>query len=92
MLLLPRVFLISSEAQEALIEVAAFAFIGTFVSWLIELQNREKAQHRQTIASLEWTQGELRAHIQAVENEERRLSAINAVLGAVAESWSCRRS
>ena len=85
-LLLPRVFLISSEAQEALIEVAAFAFIGTFVSWLIELQNREKAQHRQTIASLEWTQGELRAHIQAVENEERRLSAINAVLSAVAES------
>jgi two-component system sensor histidine kinase DegS len=85
-LLLPRVFLVASEAQEALIEVAAFAFIGTFVSWLIELQNREKAQHGKTIASLEWTQGELRAHIEAVENEERRLSAINAVLSAVAES------
>ncbi len=85
-LLLPRVFLVASEAQEALIEVAAFAFIGTFVSWLIDVQNREKARHGKTITSLEWTQGELRAHIEAVENEERRLSAINAVLSAVAES------
>ena len=89
-LLLPRIFLVSSEAQEAAIEVAAFAFIGAFVSWLIDLQNREKARHRQTIASLEWTQRELRSHIDAVENEERRLSAINAVLSVVAESLELR--
>jgi PAS domain S-box-containing protein len=85
-LLLPRVFLSSSDPEEAAIEVAAFAFIGAFVTWLIDMQNREKAQHRQTIASLEWTQRELRSHIQAVENEERRLSTINAVLSVVAES------
>ena len=90
MLLLPRVFLVSSEAQEAAIEVAAFAFIGAFVSWLIDLQNREKARHRETIASLEWTQRELRSHIDAVENEERRLSTINAVLSVVAESLELR--
>jgi len=85
-LLLPRVFLISSEAEEAAIEVAAFLFIGAFVSWLIDVQNKEKARHKQTIASLEWAQGELHSHIQAIENEERRLSAINAVLGVVTES------
>ena len=85
-LLLPRVFISSSEAQEAAIEVAAFAFIGAFVTWLIDMQNREKAQHRGTISSLEWTQRELRSHIEAVENEERRLSTINAVLSVVAES------
>ena len=85
-LLLPRVFLISSEAEEGLIEVAAFLFIGAFVSWLIDVQNKEKARHKQTIASLEWAQGELQSHIQAIENEERRLSAINAVLGVVTES------
>ncbi len=50
------------------------------------MQNREKAQHRGTISSLEWTQRELRSHIEAVENEERRLSTINAVLSVVAES------
>jgi PAS domain S-box-containing protein len=88
-LLLPRVFL-ASEAEEALIEVAAFAFIGCFVTWLIDVQNREKSQHRQTIASLEWTQRELRSHIQAVENEERRLSTINAVLSVVTESLELR--
>ena len=85
-LLLPRVFLVSSDAEEAAIEVAAFLFIGTFVSWLIDMQNKEKARHKKTIASLEWAQGELQSHIQAIENEERRLSAINAVLGVVTES------
>jgi PAS domain S-box-containing protein len=85
-LLLPRVFMVASEAEEAAIEVAAFLFIGAFVSWLIDVQNKEKARHKETIASLEWAQGELQSHIQAIENEERRLSAINAVLGVVTES------
>ena len=85
-LLLPRVFVQSSDPQEAAIEVAAFSFIGAFVSWLIALQNREKAQHRQTIVSLEWTQRELRSHIAAVEQEERRLATMNTVLSVVAES------
>jgi PAS domain S-box-containing protein len=85
-LLLPRVFLETSDAEEALIEVAAFLFIGVFVSWLIDRQSREKALHKETIVSLERAQRELRSHIQAIENEERRLSAINAVLGVVSES------
>jgi PAS domain S-box-containing protein len=54
------------------------------------VQNKEKARHKQTIASLEWAQGELQSHIQAIENEERRLSAINAVLGVVTESLELR--
>jgi PAS domain S-box-containing protein len=90
-LLLPRVFTSSYDPQEAVIEIAAFAFIGAFVSWLIDVQNREKAQHRETIASLEWTQRELRSHIEAVENEERRLSTINAVLSVLAESLDLRQ-
>ncbi len=49
-LLLPRVFLISDEAREALVEVIAFLFIGVFVSWLIDVQNKEKARHRQVAA------------------------------------------
>jgi len=59
-LLLPRVFLISSDAHEALIETAAFLFIGAFVSWLIDVQNKEKARHKQTIASLEQAEIEQR--------------------------------
>src|SRR4030042_1272627 len=85
-LLLPRVFLEGSDAEEALIEVAAFLFIGAFVSWLIEMQNREKALHKETIVSLERAQRELRSHIQGIENEGRRLSATNAWLGVVSES------
>jgi PAS domain S-box-containing protein len=85
-LLVPRAFVVPAEAEESLVEVAAFVFIGGFVSWLIDVQSREKHQHRKTISSLEWTQRELRSHIQALENEQRRLSAINTVLGAVAES------
>jgi len=89
-LLLPRFFLVSSEAHEALVEVAAFLFIGAFVSWLIDVQNKEKARHQQTIVSLEWAQQELRAHVQVVEREEKRLSAINVVLGAVTASTELR--
>ncbi|MGD0765466.1 MAG: PAS domain S-box protein [Dehalococcoidia bacterium] len=85
-LLLPRVFIAPAEAGESAVEVAAFVFIGGFVSWLIDVQSREKSQHRETISSLEWTQRELRSHIQALENEQRRLSAINAVLSAAAAS------
>jgi PAS domain S-box-containing protein len=89
-LLLPRVFIVSSEAEEALIEVAAFFFIGAFVSWVIELQNREKARHQETIVSLEWAQQELRSQIRLIETEERRLSGINAVVGVVSESLELR--
>jgi len=85
-LLLPRIFLKAVDTQEAVIEVAAFVFIGAFVSWLIDVQNKEKARHKETIASLEWAQRELRSHIYVIENEERRLSAINAVLRVVTES------
>ena len=59
-LLLPRVFLVSSDAKEAGIETAAFFFIGALVSWLTDMQNREKARHQQTIASLERAQRGLR--------------------------------
>src|SRR3972149_644689 len=58
-LLLPRVFLLSPNAREALVESLAFLFIGAFVSWLIDVQNKEKARHKRTIASLEWAQQEL---------------------------------
>lgn len=89
-LLLPRVFIETADAEEALIEVAAFLFIGAFVSWLIEMQNREKSLHKETITSLKRAQRELRSHIQVIENEERRLSTINAVLGVVSESLELR--
>jgi signal transduction histidine kinase len=56
-LLLPRV-LMSSDAREALVEIAAFLFIGVFVSWLIDVQNKEKARHKRTIASLEQAETE----------------------------------
>jgi PAS domain S-box-containing protein len=89
-LLLPRVFLVASEAEQGLIEVGAFFFIGAFVSWLIDVQNKEKARRKETIVSLEWAQQELRSHIRTIETEERRLSGINAVLGVVSESLELR--
>lgn len=85
-LLLPRVFVISTDAHEALVEVAAFFFIGAFVSWLIDMQTQEKRRHQETIASLELAQQELQTHVQAVEREQKRLSAIGVVLGAVTAS------
>jgi PAS domain S-box-containing protein len=89
-LLLPRVFLISSEAQEAAIEVAAFLFIGAFVSWLIDVQNREKVRHKETITSLEWAQRELRSHIQVIEMNERQLAAVDAISNIVSQSLDLR--
>ena len=85
-LLLPRVFPISSEAHEALIEVAAFLFIGAFVSWLIEVQNRERARRKETIVSLEWAERELRSHIQAIEMNQRQLAAVNDISNIVSQS------
>jgi PAS domain S-box-containing protein len=89
-LLLPRVFPISSEAQEPIIEVAAFLFIGAFVSWLIDVQNKERARHKDTIVSLEWAQRELRSHVQLVEMNERQLAAVNAISNIVSQSLELR--
>jgi len=89
-LLLPRVFPISSEAQEAIIEVAAFLFIGAFVSWLIDVQNKEKGRHKETITSLEWAQRELRSQIQVIEMNERQLAAVDAISNIVSQSLELR--
>jgi PAS domain S-box-containing protein len=52
LLLLPRVLIVPSETREALIEVGAFFFIGSFVTYLIDMQRKEKAQHQETIVRL----------------------------------------
>jgi two-component system sensor histidine kinase DegS len=75
-LLLPRVVLKSSDVEEALIEIFAFFFIGAFVSWLIDMQNKEKARHKGTIATLELAQTQLQ------QSEENLRFYVSQVLKA----------
>lgn len=50
LIMLPRVFLISPYPADALLEVTGIGVVGSFVVWLIELQEREK-RLRQDAAS-----------------------------------------
>ena len=75
-LLLPRVFLKSSDVEEAVIETVAFFFIGAFVSWLIDMQNKEKLRRQETIATLEGAQARLQ------QSEENLRFYVSQVLKA----------
>jgi PAS domain S-box-containing protein len=77
--LLPRAILFSSEVPEAIIETIAFFFIGLLVTWLI---------HRQqlTVGQLEKARQELQKDLQIIMNDEKLLSGLNQIAGAVSES------
>ncbi|RLC59861.1 MAG: hypothetical protein DRI01_10905, partial [Chloroflexi bacterium] len=77
--LLPRALVISPQTPEALTEIAAFLFIGLLISWLIDRQ--ERMVHR-----LQSTQQELQAHVRVIEQNEKRLAALNQISSTVSQS------
>lgn len=77
--LLPRALLFSSEPTESIAEIAAFLFIGLLVSWLIDRQ-------RSALNRLEITQHELKSNVQIIQENEKRLSALNQISSIVSQS------
>lgn len=51
-IMLPRVFLISPYPGDALLETAAVAVVGYLVTWIIEVQEREKTLRQDAVSRL----------------------------------------
>ena len=77
--LLPRAIFFSSEVAEAVTETIAFFFMGLMVSWLIHRQQRAFRQ-------LKNAQQELRADVQIIKDNEKRLAALNQISSTVSAS------
>jgi signal transduction histidine kinase len=53
LIMLPRVFLISSSPADALLETVAVAVVGYLVIWMIETQEREKSLRQKAVSQLQ---------------------------------------
>ena len=53
LIMLPRVFLISSSLADALLETVAVAVVGYLVIWVIETQEREKSLRQKAVSQLQ---------------------------------------
>jgi signal transduction histidine kinase len=51
--MLPRVFLMSASPPDALVETLGVALVGYFVTWLIEVQEREKRLRHEAASRME---------------------------------------
>ncbi len=77
--LLPRALFFSSEPTESIAEITAFLFIGLLVSWLIDRQQR-------AVNRLEKAQRELQSNVKIIQENDRRLSALNQISTTVSQS------
>jgi two-component system sensor histidine kinase DegS len=85
-IMLPRVFLISSSKPDALFETGIVIVIGGLVNLWFESHRRGKEQRQQALLKLEAAQNELQSKVRAMERSEKRLAALNEVSAIVSQS------
>ncbi len=77
--LVPRAIFFSSPVSAAVTETIAFFFISLLVTWLIHRQ-------QQAVRQLEKAQEELQANVKVIQENEKRLAALNRISSTVSES------
>lgn len=81
LVMLPRVFLVSPQPLDALIETIGIALVGLIIVWMIETQDREKKLRQHVVEELETVNA-----ISAVLCQSLELDlTLEQVLGAVLE-------
>lgn len=85
-IMLPRVIFVSPSWGDALLETLGVILVGGLVNMWFEGYQRERKRRQQTLMKLEAAQQELQSHVQAIENSEKRLAALNAVSDIIAQS------
>ena len=82
-IMLPRVFLVSLYPRESLFETCMIAIVGGLISWWFEFRRKEIGKREQTLLKLEAARRELQASIQAIRENERRISALHSISTAI---------
>jgi len=85
-IMLPRAILISETPRDAVIETCAVVIVGGLVNLWFEGYRRERRRAEEALLRLAEAQKELRAYVQVVETNARRLSALNEVSDVMSHS------
>ena len=85
-IMLPRVIFVSPSWEDALVETLGVILVGGLVNMWFEGYQKERKRRQQTLVKLEAAQQELQSHVQAIENSEKRLAALNAVSTIISQS------
>ena len=78
-IMLPRVFLVSLNQRDALLETSAVIIIGGLVNLWFQGYRKEKERTQQALLRLEVAQKELQSYIQVIRSNEKRLAILNEV-------------
>ena len=85
-IMLPRAIFISPAPADALLETVAVLLTGGLVIMWFESLEKEKTLRAQAIAKLEVAQQELQSHVQIIEQDKRRLGALNTIGAILSQS------
>jgi len=80
--MLPRGIFISSSPEDAIVESIAVFLIGGLAVFLLESLRKERKRR----AELEAAQKELKSQLQIIEEDERRLAALNQTANIISQS------
>ncbi len=78
-IMLPRVTITSSDRPDAILDIAVISVVGVMLNLWLEGHRREIGRRDQAFQTLEVAKHEIQQYVQAVENNEKALSTINAV-------------
>ncbi|MFC1977295.1 PAS domain S-box protein [Chloroflexota bacterium] len=80
--MLPRAILISPSREDALVETIAVFIVGNLVAFSLQSLRDEKERR----SELEAAQQELQGHLRVIEENEKRLAALNQTSAIVSQS------
>jgi two-component system sensor histidine kinase DegS len=78
-IMLPRVTITSTDRPDAILDIAVIIIVGVILIFWLEGHRRELGKREQDFQTLEVAKHEIQQYVQAVENNEKALSTINAV-------------
>ena len=87
LIMLPRAIFESPVPRDALFETGAVLVTGGLIILWFESLEKEKARRAEAIARLEAAQRELQADVGIIEQDRKRLSALNAISVILAQSF-----
>jgi PAS domain S-box-containing protein len=85
--MVPRLFLIGFSADE-IYETLAVLVAGVSFNWWFESHRREVGRREQSLLKLDSIRQELESHIETIRENEKRLSVLHSITGAINEFGS----
>ena len=90
-IMLPRATIVSSDRADAVLDIITISIVGIMLNLWLEGHRRERGRRDQAFQTLEIARHEIQQYVQAVENNERALSTINAVCLVASQSLDLQK-